>query len=210
MPSLRQILADHAPVLVIDAASMRVQVGVITAEGAARWQASDAEAGVAIFRGVEQLGLNPQEAGAFVFCEGPGSILGIRTAATALRTWHMLRPRPVFAYQSLALVAHALGDARATIIADARRESWHHCALGRGLRRSPAAELTGPLLMPEGFRHWSTLPPAVASTPYVVGDLLARTREIELLRATDAPDAFLHEEPSYATWTPQVHRAPAR
>ena len=33
--------------------------------------------------------------------------------------------------------------------------------------------------------------------------------DADLFRATDAPDAFLHEEPSYATWTPQIHRAPS-
>ena len=32
--------------------------------------------------------------------------------------------------------------------------------------------------------------------------------DLDLFRPTDAPDAFLHEEPSYATWTPQIHRAP--
>ena len=31
----------------------------------------------------------------------------------------------------------------------------------------------------------------------------------DLFTATNTPDAFLHEEPAYATWTPQVHRAPA-
>ncbi len=209
MPSLRQILAAHAPLLVIDAASARVQVGVLAADGSARWQVSEEEAGIAIFQGVSALGLNPQDAAAFLFCEGPGSVLGIRTAAMALRTWHGLRARPMFSYQSLALVAHALGDAQLAVIADARRESWHHYQLGRGLRRIAAAELTGTLVLPEGFRHWSALPASISRTPYAVGDLLARTRDADLLRVADAPDAFLHEEPSYVTWTPQIHRAPA-
>ena len=33
--------------------------------------------------------------------------------------------------------------------------------------------------------------------------------EADLLRVIDLPDAFLHEEPRYVTWTPQIHRAPA-
>ena len=64
--------------------------------------------------------------------------------------------------------------------------------------------------MPEGFRHWSTLPAGVTRTPYVLADLLPAVADHDLFRATDAPDAFLHEEPSYVTWTPQIHRAPAR
>ncbi|MDP3072119.1 MAG: peptidase M22 [Opitutaceae bacterium] len=209
MPSLAQLLAAHAPLLVIDAASARVQVGVLGAEGGDRWHASEAEAGIAIFEGFAQLGFNPQNAAAFLFCEGPGSVLGTRTAAMALRTWHMLRARPMFSYQSLALVAHALGRADATIIADARRECWHTQRLGHPLRRRPATELAGPLVMADGFRHWSALPPNVTRTPYDVSDLLARTRETDLHSVTEAPDAFLHEEPSYVTWTPRVHRAPA-
>ncbi len=62
--------------------------------------------------------------------------------------------------------------------------------------------------MPDGFRHWSTLPAGVTGTPYVLADLLPKVADRDLFRATDAPDAFLHEEPSYATWTPQIHRAP--
>ena len=209
MPSLRQILAAHAPLLVIDAASARVQVGVLSADGSARWHVSEEEAGIAIFAGVAQLAFAPNAAAAFIFCEGPGSVLGIRTAAMALRTWHVLRARPMFSYPSLALVAHALGDDRLAVIADARRDAWHHFQLGRGLRRIAGTELSGTLVMPEGFRHWSALPANVAPTPYVVRDLLARTRDADLLRVADEPDAFLHAEPSYVTWTPQIHRAPA-
>ncbi len=208
MPSLRQLLAAHAPLLVIDAASARVQVGVLVADGTARWHVSEAESGIAIFEGVAQLGLNPQDAAAFLFCEGPGSVLGIRTAAMALRTWQVLRPRPAFSYQSLALVAHALAQENVTIIADARRELWHCYRMGGGLRRIAATDLAGELVTPEGFRHWSALPPGVTRTPYDIAALLERTRDADLLRATEAPDAFLHEEPSYVTWTPKVHRAP--
>ena len=77
------------------------------------------------------------------------------------------------------------------------------------MRRVPATELTGALAMPENFRHWSPLPASVAAVPYSLAELLPRTADADLLRATDAPDAFLHEEPSYAKWTPQIHRAPA-
>ena len=72
----------------------------------------------------------------------------------------------------------------------------------------PTAELAGELVMPEGFRHWTPLPAGVTSTPYVLADLLPRVADADLFRPTAAPDAFLHEEPAYATWTPQIHRAP--
>jgi tRNA threonylcarbamoyladenosine biosynthesis protein TsaB len=157
---------------------------------------------------VEELNVNVGEMGAFLFCHGPGSILGIRTVAMALRTWQVLAPRPVFAYSSLALVAQALGRPDVSVIADARRDSWHRFQLGDTPQRVATADLTGALVMPENFRHWSALPPNVAQTPYTLADLLRSVANADLFRATDAPDAFLHEEPSYVTWTPQVHRAP--
>jgi tRNA threonylcarbamoyladenosine biosynthesis protein TsaB len=208
MPNLRQLLAAHAPLLLIDAASARIQVGLLGAGAPARWAASDGEAGVGVFRSLEQLDVQPGEAGAFIFCDGPGSVLGIRTVAMALRTWTMLQPRPVFAYHSLALVAQAVGRPGVQVIADARRDSWHCLTMGGPLRRVPAAELTGSLLMPDGFRHWTPLPDGVVRTPYVLAELFPRIEEQDLFRAVEAPDAFLHEEPNYVTWTPQIHRAP--
>lgn len=208
MPSLRQLLAAHAPVLLIDAASARVQAGWLTGPGQARWAVSDEETGIGLFRSVEALGIDVGAAGAFVFCDGPGSVLGIRTTAMALRTWNVLKPRPMFAYASLALVAHALGRPEVGVIADARRDLWHHYALGGKLRRRPTAELAGELVMPANFRHWSQPPAGLSEVPYALADLLPGIADTDLFRPTDAPDAFLHEEPSYVTWTPQIHRAP--
>jgi tRNA threonylcarbamoyladenosine biosynthesis protein TsaB len=194
--------------LFIDAASARVQVGLWHSGGAGAWKSSDAEAGIAVFRCMEQLAVKPHEVGAFVFCDGPGSILGIRTAAMAVRTWVLLKPRPVFAYASLALVAHALKRPELGVIADARRDSWHRYQIGGELERVPTAGLMGELVMPENFRSWSALPAAVGRTPYLVPDLLTLAVNAPIFRPTPEPDAFLHEEPSYVTWTPQIHRAP--
>lgn len=220
MPSLRQLINAHAPLLLLDAASARVQAGWLANADltTARWATSEKETGVGLFESVEALGVGAEmgaeigakveQAGALVFCDGPGSVLGIRTCAMALRTWNVLRPRPVFAYCSLALVAHALGRPEVGVIADARRELWHHFALGGALRRVPVAELTGELVMPENFRHWSQPPAGLTHVPYSLADLLPRVLDADLFRSTDAPDAFLHEEPSYVTWTPKIHRAP--
>jgi tRNA threonylcarbamoyladenosine biosynthesis protein TsaB len=208
MPSLRQILANHAPLLLIDAASQNVQVGWAEASGEIRWETSLQEAGIAIFRGLEGLGIDVNQAKAFAYCEGPGSVLGIRTAAMALRTWTMLEARPVFSYYSLAVVAEALGPEDPTVIADARRESWHQFKRGDALRRVPAAELKGKLVMPDGFRHWSVLPLGMTLTPYGLQALFPRVADADLFRLTKEPDAFLHTEPSYLTWMPHIHRAP--
>ena len=176
--------------------------------GEGAWARSTSEAGVGVFKCLEELGIQPDEVGAFVFCDGPGSMLGIRTVAMAIRTWHVLKSRPVFSYHSLAIVAHALRRPELTVIADARRDAWHSIRLGSSLHRLRTIELQGLLVTPDGFRHWTALPADVRTVPYELAELLPRIQDADLFSATDAPDAFLHEEPSYVTWTPRIHRAP--
>ncbi len=190
------------------------------------WHASDQEAGIAIFTGVDavlgQAGLRVADLGAAVFCEGPGSILGIRTAAVALRTWAAAEGRalPVFAYRSLELVAHDLRRRGIpppfAVLADARRNSWHWVeAPADGpigpLQRVPddtAAGFVGRLFTPAGFRAWARPPGTVSTIPYALPDLWRRMGDADLLRAAPQPDAFLHEDATYVAWTPQIHRNP--
>lgn len=222
MRSLRELLATHASLLLIDSASTHVQVALLRPNAPPVWACSTEEAGIGVFTGARQAldaaGLALRDVSAFVFCDAPGSVLGIRTAAVAIRTWNVIHARPVFAYCSLAAVAYALVATEKArnfaVIADARRESWHHVSVdGAGqvsaLTRVPRAALAGPLITPAGFRHWSTPPDDVRIVPYPLSDLLPVIDTAPLLRPTSEPDAFLHEEPTYQTWTPQVHRAPS-
>ncbi len=215
MPSLRHLLAEHPTLLLIDAASTRVQVG-LWHQGLVSWQIEEAEAGTAVFSCTEKLlaghHLTIADLNAYVFCEGPGSVLGIRTSAVALRTWRVLNPAPAYAYQSLTLAATALAKPGVNVIADARRHSWHVQQRGKILRRVPTSELTGECVMPEGFRHWTPLPENLGRITYDLSALLSLPAllDADLFHASTEPDAFMHEEPSYVTWTPQVHQAPAR
>ena len=210
MPSLSQILGRHPPLLLVDAASERVQAGLLGGNGGARWSARRGEAGVGLFECLDELEVDIAGVAAFAFCEGPGSILGIRTAAMALRMWNALRERPLFAYVGLAVVAQAVGRPEVGFIADARRGLWHRLSLGGPLLRVPASELSGELMTPEGFRHWDPLPAGTQTAPYDLASLFASAAvaEADLFRETREPDAFLHQEPSYAKWVPQIHRAP--
>lgn len=225
MLSLRDLLLAHSSVLLVDSASARIQVGLLRGDAAPAWANSAEEAGVGVFACTQEVlraaSLRLEEIAAFVFCDGPGSVLGIRTAAVALRTWNVLKPRPCFAYCSLDLAAKsqrqsAPGNVSTpfSVIADARRDTWHRVVVDRegvvgSLQRVPSGELTGALLTPEHFRSWSRPPAGLQTVPYSVEQMLQTLEETPLLREAPEPDAFLHEEPTYQTWTPQIHRAPS-
>lgn len=208
MPSLRQLRSNHPSLLLLDAASQLIQVGLFDGDSQPRWATSSEEAGRGLFGCIEELSPELDKIAAFVFCEGPGSILGIRTTATAIRIWNVLHDRPVYSYGSLNLVAHAINRGDVSIIADARRESWHCQKLAQPLQRLPASELTGELVMPEGFRHWSALPENLSPCSYTLSDVLPSVIDADIFSENSSPDAFMHTDPAYKTWTPRIHRAP--
>jgi tRNA threonylcarbamoyladenosine biosynthesis protein TsaB len=228
MSSLTSLVRAHSTVLLVDSASALVQVGLWRHEEPVRWRQSALEPSVAVFASVngvlDEAGIGLAEIGALLFCEGPGSILGIRTTAMALRAWQTRpgSPLPAFAYRSLDLVAHDLCGVSAptplAVIADARRDRWHFAEVGsdrkvRPLQRVSGALLAafnGPLFMPTGFRAWAQLARPVSAVPYALPDLWHRQRDCDLLQPSPTPDAFLHEDPIYLTWSPQIHRAPAK
>jgi len=227
MASLAQLLAHHRSILVLDAASTQVQVGMLRSGVPAVWHSAGGEAGQWIFAGTDfclrQAGLAWQDVGAVAYCEGPGSMLGIRTVAMALRTWQAATgPRPLYSYQSLVLLAAELArtgtPAPFSVIADARRDTWHTVtvdAQGRrsALQRLPSATLAAradPLWLPGSFRAWAPPPRATQPCDYEVSRLLAGQMDADLFTPTESPDAFQHEAPEYKRWTAQVHSAAAK
>lgn len=221
MATLAQLLATHGCILVADAASTTVQVGLLRAGQPPLWRSSPDEAGKALFAladdALRAAGLTLGDVRAFVFDAGPGSMLGVRTVAMALRTWQALAPRPAYQFQGLALLAHELArtDESGAVIADARRDTWHVVEFAAPdrvapLRRVPSVELTAsatPLWQPAAFRAWSKPPRAPQDCAFDLAALFAAQADVDLFTATAAPDAFQHEAPEYKKWSAQVHSA---
>ena len=219
MPSLSQLLTSHGTLLVLDAASMNVQVGLLRNSAPALWRSTLGEAGTEIFTSAAALlreaQLDVEAINALVFCEGPGSMLGIRTVAMALRTWQVLTPRPAFAYQSLALAAHfewTQKPSRAfAVITDARRDTWHCQQIEADgqmgpLQRIPGAALPGGEWMtPVNFRAWAQPPRPTGSCSYELAQILPTLASGDFFHPVDAPDAFQHEVPDYKKWSAHIH-----
>jgi tRNA threonylcarbamoyladenosine biosynthesis protein TsaB len=177
------------------------------------------EAGTEVFSSstalLHEAQLKLEEVRALVFCEGPGSMLGIRTVAMALRTWQVLTPRPAFAYQSLAVAAHfewTQRDRRAfAVIADARRDTWHCqqvAADGRlaPLQRLPAAELpAGEWVTPADFRAWAKPQRPAGTCSYALAEIFPTLADGDFFRPVAAPDAFQHDAPEYKKWSAHIH-----
>lgn len=226
MATLAQLLAQHRRILVLDAASTRTQAGPLGAGIPAVWQSREQEAGTGIFNltaaVLQTAGVKLDDIAAFVFCAGPGSMLGTRTIAMALRTWQVLRPRPAYAYQSLAVAGRLAWTELPrvfAVIADARRDTWHVQAVGPdgaqpALRRVAVAELpTGELVTPENFRAWAQPPREAGRCSYDLAKIFPAVGDGDLFHLADAPDAFQPTAPDYKKWSAQVHSAasaPAR
>lgn len=224
MSSLSQLLAKHQRVLVLDAASQQFQAGLMRENHPSLWELTEADASTAIFTCVSALlqdaGLRVADLGAVAYCEGPGSLLGIRSVAMTIRTWSVLAPLAVYSYQSLAIAGQFAWRSAApralTVIADARRGSWHcqevaHDGSMTTQRRLPFDQLPpGELLMPEHFRSWERPPRAVAPCRYDLARVLPPLADCDCFRKCDRPNALQPDAPEYRRWTAQVHRAGAR
>lgn len=221
-PPVPQNPTLESPILVLDAASPVVTVGLVSrADGSGGdWRTSRDEAGVALFGLTEQVlrraDLRLAEVRTLIFCEGPGSLLGIRLAAMAIRTWLAVagpaQAAAVFGYRSLALAAASLlADGTPPpfhVLSDARRQSWNLLSVSTDgtlgeIARWPAANPlpAGSICKPEGFPNWQPLPPETTTASYDPRRLLELAERFPLLQRVSAPDAFLIATPSYREWS---------
>lgn len=220
MASLPQLLAHHRCILLLDAASTRVTVGLLSSGQSAIWSTTETEAGRGVFSGTSEVlekgGRRLEEVDAFVFCEGPGSMLGTRTVAMSLRTWQTLKLRPAYSYQGLAVAGRAewkRQPRRFAVIADARRDTWHVQAVGGDgilaplLRLAATALPDGEKFTPANFRAWSELPAGVGTCGYDLALIMAAVDDADLFHLAAHPDAFQHETPDYKKWSAQTHSA---
>ncbi|HVZ65455.1 MAG TPA: hypothetical protein VG936_12855 [Lacunisphaera sp.] len=214
-------MAKHQRLLVLDAASQQFQAGLLRENHPSLWELTEADASTAIFTCASALfedsGLCVRDLGAILYCEGPGSMLGIRSVAMAIRAWGILAPLAIYSYQSLAVAARfawrSCPPRSLAVIADARRGFWHCQEVGGDgsvtvLRRLASDQLpSGELLMPEHFRCWDRPPRAVSTCRYDLARVLPDLADCDCFRKSEHPNALQSEAPVYRRWTAQVHRA---
>ena len=152
----------------------------------------------------------------FALCVGPGSVLGIRIAALAVRSWSALEPRPIFVWESLAALARSAlvaGEKGPFLVAvESRLKRWHALEVAAdgslgGPFEAEAAQLnaTGLRVLASSEAAPGVLTSHVAGPPPWSGlpDCFARPG---FLRAESRPDA-LNVAADFAVWSGERHRS---
>lgn len=208
------------PLLVMDASVLRdTQVGIFVKN---KWLLCEHSANAPLqslfflVEGVLQYaGLTIVDIGSYVFCQGPGSLLGIRLAAMAIRTWKAIDKndkKPVYGYSSMAALQCMVSskvkksDRDSTyLVRPLRQNTWTVCKFLTPLEQMELSDgqmkgLKGKVFGIEGDKA----PPCseYEKIPY----LLDHIKEADFLKIlfeveNGAIDAKVAQPPTFKKWT---------
>jgi tRNA threonylcarbamoyladenosine biosynthesis protein TsaB len=213
-----------SPSLVIDGSGSVVFAGVLGSDG--NWLARSEQTGAALeslFPAIEatldaaQLTLADMRS--FIYCEGPGSVLGLRLCAMAIETWSRLYPQSAhyYAYNSLQLTAALIcvdtpDLDQALLISDWKKGTWHAVKISNGQPSvaevaddDSIANWTDSLYHLPQRKGWQQ-PPANATAVEYRPDRLAEV--FHLLRPTESVELYAAGVNVFQKWTAERHRAP--
>lgn len=209
---------DAQPCLVIDgSARSGVSVGILSA---GRWLAESTveqgalEATTDLAAAVlKQAGLSFRDIQSYAVCVGPGSILGVRVSAMAVRTWATVYHRPIYVWESLTVLAQVALDqgqkAPFAVIAESRLKRWNYLEVNSEGQILPASELELEQVMARGLHLVVKTPSPYFPTATVVESAWKSLPQIferkEFLRLEPKPDA-LNPAADYALWSGERHR----
>lgn len=209
--------------LLLDAATPLAQAGIWRDGEWLGFASSRGGAEQALFAALEEClrkaGMGVGDVDGFVFCEGPGSMLGVRIATMAIRGWQSLfkDARPVFSYYSLEAAARsqrATGEIRPlAVVSDARRGFWNVFLLDEGdaagrLERWPSErvpELPQPVFRLEEPRK-TPCPVEAAEADYDFAPVPGIFCDSRLVRSNVAVEAYTPVLAEFKKWTPERHR----
>jgi len=214
-------MSPAEPCLVLDGSARQgVRVGVlqggrwvaeaVSAEGALEATFACAE------QALTQAGLRVGDVRSFAVCVGPGSMLGIRVTAMAVRAWAVLQPREIWVWEPLpalaaALRLHGVGTAF-SVVAESRLKRWHVVSVDERGLPGPAREREPEQVAGLAGRVFSVSPAAasVAPTAQVVAEAWPDLPQVfaqgGVLRREPHPEA-LNAAADFATWSGERHRA---
>ena len=210
--------------LVVDGSGASVFAGILKADGQWVAQIQQKEAPLeGLFPAVEAVLYAAQveisQIQNFIYCEGPGSVLGLRLGAMAIQTWGHLSGARVryFAFNSLELMASLiLSDTpatnRALLISDWKKDVWNSILIEEGERgsiktiddRTVNDWSAGPLFYLPQRKGWRQIPENALTLEYSPHRL---SEVMELLKETKKIELYASAMNVFQKWVPLRHRA---
>ena len=221
---LRYLVTMNKLTLVIDGSSSSTFVGLQGVDGKWLIQSSQKLAPLeGLFSMIEAMFDSTEyeltDIRSFVYCKGPGSVLGLRLCSMAIQTWgHLSKPVvQFFHYNSLELTAAllALDEAEmdsALLISDWKKDVWHAIEIRTGQMKTittidDQAVRTwnkGPLFYLPQRKGWQTIPTDAITVEYSPHRLIEVTH---LLKETKNIELYASNINRFQKWVPQYHRA---
>jgi tRNA threonylcarbamoyladenosine biosynthesis protein TsaB len=210
--------------LVIDGSGASVFVGLLGTEGKWLSQITQKSAPLeGLFPAVESVLYAAQcrisDVRDFIYCEGPGSVLGLRLCAMAIQTWGHLREPDVryFAFNSLALTATLiLIDTpemnQALLVSDWKKDAWNSIRINEGQpetitvldNQAVSNWKGGPLFYLPQRKGWQKVPQNAITLEYSSHRL---PEAMQLLKETKKIELYTSNINVFQKWVPQRHRA---
>lgn len=213
-------------ILFLDASSVVVHIGIWSGNKWLAYFHSKDPALQSLFQGVEvclqTAGLDLKDITSFAYSEGPGSLLGIRLTAMAIRGWkehEIFKDSPIYAYNSfkvsLELIKKLHNPKKPfAIVSQSAKDHWNF--LSSNSPKMQVSELGEAELESFPGTLWlfkqKKLPSSVKNLQTLAFDYtLQQVPEIfdqeVLLRSVDEPDAVFVHEPEYVKWNSKRHKS---
>jgi tRNA threonylcarbamoyladenosine biosynthesis protein TsaB len=211
--------------LFLDASGVAVRAGVWQNMRWLGWQESEAPALEAIFaqvRGVlTEARLPLEKIDGYLYVEGPGSVLGLRLAAMAIRAWQIDeaarnggKAKPVLACGSLPLAATLALAAKTpppfAVFTEARQGHWHVLDVNDGENPPDGAATpreveenglpAGTLFHLPARKAWHQPPPQAHLMPFSLRDHPEILSRPNLFRPVETPTPYASHPPEYKKW----------
>lgn len=214
------------PALVIDGSGSTVFAGVLSAQG--NWLAKSSQTGTPLeqlFTTVEavlaEAKLTLAEIKSYLYCEGPGSVLGLRLCAMAIETWSRLYPQSanLFAYNTLQLCAKLLSldhslPTKTLLVSDWKKGAWNAVEITDEAISDTTVADDAAIANWEGAvyhlpqrKGWQKPPANAESVLYAPERLPELINETIWLRHTTEVELYSSGVNTFAKWTPDRHRA---